>query len=262
MVYQKPTKKSLGQHFLIDDYIIDRILRLVAVASDDCVIEIGPGSGCLTDHIVDDCAQLCAVELDADCVGYLKSKYCKRDNFRILHEDFLSLDVSAFPNRPHRWVGNLPYNVSVPILLRLMDFPDLIKDAIFMLQKEVALRCCAQVGNKHYGRVGIVLQCVFDISYCFDVPPQAFSPPPKVESAVVRMVVKDDPRYDYLRHPHFHTVLVLSFNQRRKMLRKIFQQHINQDQWQQMGIDSQLRPEQVTVDDFYQIACAFQEESE
>tara|TARA_B100001989_G_C24546635_1_gene471245 strand:- start:487 stop:1272 length:786 start_codon:yes stop_codon:yes gene_type:complete len=261
VVYQRPTKKSLGQHFLIDGYIIDRILRLLDLVHDDCVIEIGPGSGCLTDHIVHDCAQLCAIELDADCVGYLNSKYSECDHFSVLHKDFLSLDVSAFQNKHYRWVGNLPYNVSVPILLRLMDFPHLIKDAVLMLQKEVALRCCAQVGNKHYGRIGIMLQCVFDIYYCFDVPPQAFSPPPKVESAVVRMVVKDNPKYEYLRHPHFQTVLVLCFNQRRKMLRKIFQQYINQSQWQEMRIDSRLRPEQVTVDDFYQIACAFQEES-
>ena len=262
MDYQRPTKKSLGQHFLTDQYIINALLHLIGVGENDHVIEIGPGSGCLTEHLIHACRQLYAIDLDKDCVAFLREKFEGASQFKVFHQDFLSLDVCAFPAMPYRWVGNLPYNVSVPILLRLLDFPELIKDAVFMLQKEVALRCCAQVGEKHYGRLGIVLQCMFDITYCFDVPPQAFSPPPKVDSAVVRMLVKEVPRLDCLQHPNFHQVLTLSFNQRRKMLRKIFQRTISAEQWMQMGIDSQLRPEQVPLDAFYQIACAFQVESQ
>lgn len=261
-MYQKPAKKSLGQHFLTNPYYVDQLLHAIAATSDDYVVEIGPGSGCLTQHLLGVCQHLLAVELDADCVQYLRAQYGQKQRFEVVHADFLAFDLCDLPRAPSIWVGNLPYNVSVPILLRFLDLADTFSQAVFLVQKEVAQRCYAQAGDRHYGRLGVVLQCVFDIQLCFAVPPEAFSPPPKVDSAVIRLTRKEKPRLDYLQHPQFQAVLTRCFGQRRKMLRKIFQGMLQPSQWEALGIDSQLRPEQVSVDEFYQIACALAADSQ
>ena len=262
MGYTQPAKKSLGQHFLTDGYYLDRLLHLIGPQQHDQFIEIGPGSGCLTGLLVAKCQQLKAIEVDSDCVRFLRDLYSDMSDVDIIESDFLQFDFDLLFLHRYRWVGNLPYNVSVPILLRFLRISDYMKDGIFLLQKEVAQRCYAQAGDKHYGRLGIVLQCVFEISACLSIPPEAFSPPPKVDSEVIIMRPRAQPRLDYLDHPFFSTVLIRCFSQRRKMLRKIFQGSIIESEWQSMNIDSCLRPECISAKQFYQIACCLQKDSE
>lgn len=262
MVYNQPAKKSLGQHFLSDSYYLSQLLHLIGPQQHDRFIEIGPGSGCLTDLLAAKCQWLKAIEVDTDCVLFLRDLYSGMPHVDVVESDFLQFDFDLLPLRRYRWVGNLPYNVSVPILLRLLRTSDYVEDGIFLLQKEVAERCCAQVGDKHYGRLGIVLQCVFEISSCLSIPPEAFSPPPKVDSEVIIMRPLSQPRLDYLDHPFFTEVLKRCFSQRRKMLRKIFHGKIQESAWQTMNIDSSLRPERICAGQFYQIACCLQKDSE
>lgn len=262
MAYRKPTKKSLGQHFLQDPYIIDRILQLVDPITDDCVVEIGPGSGCLTDQMARLVKQLIAVEIDRDCVAHCRSQYADMPHVSVVHADFLEMASTVLPEsfRPCRWVGNLPYNVSVPILLKLAEWVDWVKDGHFLVQKEVSQRCCAGVGEQHYGRLGIVLQCTFTVDPVLSVPPEAFDPPPKVDSEMFILRPLIDSKRHYLSHPVFSDVLVRSFSHRRKTMRKIFQGLITDADWDSMSIDAQLRPQMIHRDEFYQIACCLDDQ--
>ena len=261
-MYRKPAKKSLGQHFLNDSYYVDQILQLVDPHADDCIVEIGPGTGCLTDHLIRMVQQLIAIEVDHDCVEHLRQQYAGMNHVSIIDSDFLKLDTSALPKSlmPFRWVGNLPYNVSVPILLQLAEWVDWVEDGHFLVQKEVAQRCCAQVGERHYGRLGVVLQCVFTLESCLSVPPAAFDPPPKVDSEMFVMRPLMDSKRHYLAHPLFPSVLSKSFSHRRKTMRTIFRGSITDAQWASLGIDSQSRPEMVHRDEFYRIACCLANE--
>lgn len=263
-MYGKPAKKSLGQHFLHDAYFLNQMLHYLAPLQEDAFVEIGPGSGCLTDHLVNQVGHLTAIELDRDCVAHLKKKYEDLKHISIVEANFLTFDCHqlAEHSAPFRWVGNLPYNVSVPILLKLLDHTSLIQDALFLVQKEVSQRCCAQVGEKHYGRLGIVLQCAFSVSHVCEVPPEAFSPPPKVDSAMFVLKPLVDSKVHYLKHSHFSEVLIRCFSHRRKTMRKIFQGVISDAQWEVLGIDSQLRPEMIHRDLFYRIACCLSDHKE
>lgn len=263
-MYQQPHKKALGQHFLHDPYYLSEICHVIGVKSGDFLIEIGPGSGCLTDLLLPICAHLTALEVDADCVAFLQKKHEGQANFHLIHQDCLQVDWLTLvkPGQKCRWVGNLPYNVSVPIMLRLIQMREHMEDAVFLVQKEVAQRVCAHAGEKHYGRLGIVLQCVFDCDMALVVPPDAFDPPPKVDSAVVSLRPKTDNQSHFLTHPRFDEVLMRSFSQRRKMLRKIFHKHISDAQWEAMRIDPTSRPDKLHASQFYQMACCLAENSE
>lgn len=257
-MYQKPAKKSLGQHFLQDVYYLNQLLRVISPNEQDSFVEIGPGCGYLTDILVDQVRHLTAVEVDSDCVSFLREKYSSHKQVNIVQADVLQFDFQSVVGQSRqaiRWVGNLPYNISVPILLRLLELFPLVKDAAFLVQKEVSQRVSAEVGQKHYGRLGIVLQCVFEVSSVLEIPPSAFDPPPKVDSEVILLKPLKAPRTHYLQHPKFSDTLVRCFSKRRKMLRKIFQGMIGVDDWTSMGIDSSLRPEMVSADGFYRIAC-------
>lgn len=256
-MYQKPAKKSLGQHFLHDVYYLDQILHVIAPSPQDTFIEVGPGCGYLTDLLVPQCQHMTAIELDRDCVDFLKKKYAHEPRVSIVQGDVLAEDFFQLCHTKRqltRWVGNLPYNISVPILLRLMDAYPLVQDATFLVQKEVALRAAAQVGQRHYGRLAIMLQCVFEVSVVLDVPPEAFDPAPRVDSAVVVMRPLQSPHLMYLQQPNFTDIVQRAFGQRRKMLRKIFQGIMTDLDWQTLEIDSSLRPEMITAEDFYKIA--------
>lgn len=263
-MYHQPHKKSLGQHFLHDPYYLNEIFHLLGVQSTDVLVEIGPGSGCLTDLLLPACAKLTALEVDADCVAFLKDKHAHQQHFSLIHQDCLQVDWSALSDvdTKCRWVGNLPYNVSVPIMLRLIAVRNQMLDAVFLVQKEVAQRVCAAAGEKHYGRLGVVLQCVFDCDMLLAVPPSAFDPPPKVDSAVVCLRPRTLDQSHFLAHPYFDEVLTRCFGQRRKMLRKIFQQQISDEQWYVLGIDGQWRPDKLGATQFYQIACCLAQNSE
>lgn len=261
-MYQKPAKKSLGQHFLQDLYYLNQLLHVISPNEKDFFLEIGPGCGYLTSILVGKVEHLIAVEVDGDCVSFLEEKFQSHKEVEIVQADVLQLDFQSMLGQSEqaiRWVGNLPYNISVPILLRLIDVSGLVKDASFLVQKEVSRRASAGVGQKHYGRLGIVLQCVFEVSSVLEIPPSAFDPPPKVDSEVILLKPLKDPCLHYLQHPKFSDTLIRCFSKRRKMLRKIFQGIIDDDGWASIGIDSSLRPEMVSAEGFYRIACLLED---
>lgn len=257
-MYQKPAKKKLGQHFLEDMYYLNQLMHVICPSKADVFVEIGPGCGYLTELLISRVNHLIAFEIDNDCVSFLQDKYENNKNFELVARDVLQVDFKSILKQydsPVRWVGNLPYNISVPILLRLVDVFEGIKDGVFLVQKEVSQRLSAQVGQKHYGRLGIVMQCVFEISSVLEIPPSAFNPPPKVDSEVIIIKPLKKTKHHYLKHSKYSEILIRCFSKRRKMLRKIFQDEIDQKQWDLLDIDSSLRPEMISADDFYKISC-------
>jgi 16S rRNA (adenine1518-N6/adenine1519-N6)-dimethyltransferase len=242
-------RKRFGQHFLHDPGILDRIVRAIAPAPDDVMVEIGPGLGALTRPLLMRLRHLHVVELDRDLALRLEHEFPAE--LTVHATDVLKFDFGALP-APFRVVGNLPYNISSPILFHLVAFADRIRDCHFMLQKEVVLRMAAPPGSPDYGRLSVMLQSTFDIGRLFDVPSGAFRPPPKVESAVVRMIPVAKP----LERDHgmFAEVVRQAFTQRRKTLRNALRSLVSADDLTALGIDPGLRPEMLTVEQFARIA--------
>ena len=174
-------RKRFGQHFLHDGNIIDKILRAIGINEGDKLLEIGPGRGALTLPLLKQCKKLVAVELDRDLVSVLNQAASDIGDLQLINADILNFeikDISA--NSPYRVVGNLPYNISTPLMFHLLESIECIKDMHFMVQKEVAQRIVAKVGDKHYGRLSVMMQQQCDCQYLFDVAPGCFTPPPKV----------------------------------------------------------------------------------
>jgi 16S rRNA (adenine1518-N6/adenine1519-N6)-dimethyltransferase len=209
-------RKRFGQHFLSDGSIIDAIVQAIDPRVGQPLVEIGPGLGALTQPLLDHCPALTVVELDRDLAARLRTQA----GLNVIESDVLKVDfgaLSASLGQKLRVVGNLPYNISTPILFHLLDFADQVEDQHFMLQKEVVERMAAGPGSKAYGRLSVMLQWRYDIESLIDVPPDAFDPPPRVDSAVVRMIpLKQPPAVDLAR---FGAMVQAAFSQRRKLLR-------------------------------------------
>jgi 16S rRNA (adenine1518-N6/adenine1519-N6)-dimethyltransferase len=210
-------KKQLGQHFLADDNIARKIVSLLDPSKEGPVIEIGPGMGVLTKYLLEQFPEVWVVEFDADAVAYLQERFAGT-HLRIFHADFLKWDFSLLEGRPARFIGNLPYNVSSPIFFRLLENHRLVQQGVFMVQKEVADRVCADAGQsgKEGGILTVLTDAYFYRKLQFKVPPTVFKPPPKVMSAVFTMQAKA------VQPPHFEalkTVVKAAFGQRRKTLR-------------------------------------------
>lgn len=241
------TKKSLGQHFLHDRGVVERILRALDPKPGERIVEIGPGAGALTFPLLDRHGELTAIEFDRDLLLPLADAAAKHGRLTIIHADALSVDFTALAGgTPLRVVGNLPYNISSPILFHLLDHAGAIRDMLFMLQKEVVDRMAAEPGGKVYGRLSVMLQAACTVEALFDVPPGAFRPPPKVDSAVVRLRPRaatgiDDPAV-------FANVVKAGFGQRRKTLRNALDSLCDEDLIRASGIDPGTRAEQVPVD--------------
>jgi 16S rRNA (adenine1518-N6/adenine1519-N6)-dimethyltransferase len=243
-------RKRFGQHFLHDPGILDKIVRAISPEADDDMVEIGPGLGALTRPLLDRLRHLHVVELDRDLVARLEGEYAP-ERLTVHAADVLKFDFAALP-APLRVVGNLPYNISSPILFHLMRFVDRIRDCHFMLQKEVVMRMAAQPGSAEYGRLSVMLQWKLNIQRLFDVPAGAFQPPPKVESAIVRMIplaapLECDPA-------QLSEAVRQAFTQRRKTLRNALRNMISPGELVGIGIDPGLRPEMLSVDAFVRIA--------
>lgn len=210
--------KSLGQHFLKEDEIADRIACSLSADKDLKVLEIGPGTGILTTALLKSgITDLYCIEVDDRSVEFLKRNFPELKN-RIIHADFLKADLSFMGQHPFRIIGNFPYNISSQILFRVLDHYSRVTELVGMFQKEVAVRVASGPGNKDYGILSVLLQAYYQIEYLFTVPPEAFDPPPKVDSGVIRMRLKDQPGpgCDPVR---FKNVVKTAFNQRRKTLR-------------------------------------------
>jgi len=249
-------KKRLGQHFLKDEQVLSRLLQVIAPSKNDAIVEIGPGLGALTAMVLPHCQALLAIEIDSDVLASLRVRCQGKGDLTILHQDVLTVDFSAlYPGcSTYRLIGNLPYNISTPLIFHVLQSASRISDMYFMLQKEVADRMAAMPGDKSYGRLSVMVQYVADVLVLFDVGPQAFSPPPKVDSAIVKLIPYRQKPIQAQDDQHFATLVTQAFGQRRKMLRASLKSHYTVAQLQQAPIDLMLRPEQLSVMDFVRLS--------
>ena len=251
-------KKSFGQHFLHERRYIERIVSAIAPRADDRVVEIGPGEGALTLPLLAAAGRLTAIELDTDLIPGLQARASAVGTLEIVHADVLKVDFTALAQRlgvPRvRLAGNLPYYISSPILFHCVDHADAIEDMHFMLQKEVVDRMAAEPGSKVYGRLSVMLQLACRVEPLFTVPPGAFRPPPKVDSAVVRLV----PLAEHERHDadpqRVHAIVKAAFAQRRKTLANGLKTLLGSEAIAGAGIDPKARAETLAPDDFVRLA--------
>ncbi|MEM8984609.1 MAG: 16S rRNA (adenine(1518)-N(6)/adenine(1519)-N(6))-dimethyltransferase RsmA [Pseudomonadota bacterium] len=244
----QPRRKRFGQHFLHDPSIIKRILATIDPATATHVVEIGPGGGALTAALAAAAPRLTAIEIDRDLVGWLRDAFGDHSNVAILEADALRVDFESLGDTL-TVVGNLPYNISTPLLFRITDARAAISRAIFMLQREVVDRIVAEPGSKTYGRLSVMLQCYWLATARINVPPGAFTPPPKVDSAVVELVPRT-PLIGQNLAAEFETIVRTAFSQRRKTLRRSLRTLLSTDAIEAAGIDPGARPETLSVDDF------------
>jgi 16S rRNA (adenine1518-N6/adenine1519-N6)-dimethyltransferase len=235
-------RKRFGQNFLIDNRIIERIIATIAPKRYDNLLEIGPGQGAITLPLLDCVEQLNVIEIDRNLISILKS--LQRPNLIIHQGDVLKFNLNTLPI-PIRVVGNLPYNISSPVLFHLLENLDKIEDMTFMLQKEVVERMVANNGSKIYGRLSVMMQAFFDVQMIFIVPPESFNPAPRVESAIVHLKPLRQPKTKDIRV--LEKVVKLAFSQRRKTLRNCLKSILTQ---MQTDIDLSKRAEMLTIDDF------------
>jgi 16S rRNA (adenine1518-N6/adenine1519-N6)-dimethyltransferase len=247
-------RKRFGQHFLTDRHYVDRIVRAIAPARDDAMVEIGPGTGILTRELIAHVAHLDVVEIDRDLVAALRAEF-PRDRVSVHEADALDFDFASLPG-PLRVVGNLPYNVSTPILFRMAALAQRLGDAVFMLQKEVVERMVAAPDTPEYGRLSVMLQYRFAMALALRVPPGAFTPPPKVDSAVVRMAPLAATRPRAREEPLFARIVAASFEQRRKMLRSALRALVEPEAFEAAGVDAVRRGETLSVAEFVALADA------
>lgn len=248
--------KHLGQHFLIDDNVISRMVACLALQESDHIIEIGPGLGALTLPVLNSVKQMSAIEFDHRVLAPLSAKAAAIGQLNLIEADVLTVQFSDIAAAPIRLIGNLPYNLSSPILFHCLAQRQNIADMHFMLQKEVVERICAEPGGKDYGRLSIMLQQHLDTENLFDIPPDAFEPPPKVDSAVVRLTPLAQPRWQVDDEMIFEKIVRITFSQRRKMLRKSLSQWFTSSQLEALEIAPTARPETLSGGEFAVIANA------
>ncbi|HYG42457.1 MAG TPA: 16S rRNA (adenine(1518)-N(6)/adenine(1519)-N(6))-dimethyltransferase RsmA [Bordetella sp.] len=247
-------RKRFGQHFLTDESVVDGIVRAIAPARDDRVVEIGPGLSALTQPLLRGLAHLTVVEIDRDLAARLRNKY-PSEHLTVVEADALTVDFASLGTQL-RVVGNLPYNISSPLLFHLMAAADTVRDQHFMLQREVIDRMVAQPGGADYGRLSVMLQSRYRMDKLFDVPPEAFDPPPRVVSAVVRMVPLPADRLRAASDTALQAVVARAFAQRRKMLRRGLGDWASLVPWDALDIAPTARAEEVSVEKFIRLTDA------
>ena len=249
-------KKSLGQHFLKDSNIIRKIVDSFQPPDSSACIEIGPGTGALTGHLLErGIKNFTFVEIDKNAYGFLCEKF-PGYNDRFLNADFLKMDLSVF-SPSLSLIGNLPYNISSQIIFKILENRQVLDYAVFMVQREVAERFAAQPNTKDYGILSVLLQTFYRVELLFRVSKNVFVPPPKVESAVFRITRKNDVRLSF-PDSYFFTLVKRAFNQRRKMLRKSLQGLVDFSEVpENIRFFADKRPEQLTKEDFIAMAGYF-----
>ena len=259
-------KKQLGQHFLSSPGVVEKIIRAINPKPGEFIVEIGPGAGALSFPLLRAHGELTVIEFDRDLIEPLAIEGGKHGRLTIVHRDVLQVDFSKLGHGhdiegPLRLVGNLPYNISTPILFHVMEHAEAVRDMHFMLQKEVVDRMAAEPGSKVYGRLSVMLQAVCHVTPLFDVPPGAFTPPPKVDSAVVRLVPRPPGELGIRDAAHFARVVAAAFSQRRKTLRNALSALCEAEAIRAAGIDPGARAEQVPVQGFVTLANQLAESS-
>lgn len=249
-------RKRFGQNFLTDESVISRIVGAISPDNDHVMVEIGPGLGALTEPVAESIDNLTVVELDRDLVERLQVHPILKDKLTIHQGDALQFDFSQLKQdgKKMKVFGNLPYNISTPLMFHLFEFAEFIETMHFMLQKEVVLRLSASPGSKAYGRLTVMAQYFCQVVPVLEVPPGCFTPPPKVDSAVVRLLPYAEKPYpcedvNVLRH-----LCTTAFNMRRKTLRNNLKGMLNDDDFATLNIDATLRPEQISVQQYVAMA--------
>ena len=246
-------KKRLGQHFLHDKNIINKIISNLAINIKDNFIEIGPGEGALTTPLLEEVESIILIEKDRDLIPILENKYNHR-KVKIVNQDILKCELSNLIKENTRIVGNLPYNISTEIIFRLLPFAKDIKDLHFMLQKEVVDRIVAAPGTKIYGRLSVMTQVYFTVKKLFNISPNVFTPKPKVDSAYIRLVPKDY-IFDSLEHEQkFKGIVNTVFSARRKMIKTSLKGIIDSQSLQTISIEPNSRPEILSVQNYIDIS--------
>jgi 16S rRNA (adenine1518-N6/adenine1519-N6)-dimethyltransferase len=245
-------KKRFGQNFLTDKAIINSLIEAISPQPDDLMVEIGPGLGALTQPLLTKLSHLHVVEIDRDIIQWMQNFY-PTDKISIHNSDVLKFDFTQI-GQLIRIVGNLPYNISSPILFRLLENTNQIIDMHFMLQKEVVERMVALPSMPEYGRLSVMLQYRLKMEYLITVPPEAFEPAPKVESAFVRCIPHQALPYQAKDEALFAKVVLAAFGQRRKTLRNTLKGLLDDEGFSKLNIDSQLRAENLSVSQFVAIA--------
>ncbi len=254
-------RKRFGQNFLQDPNIIYQILGSIQVQKNQRWVEIGPGQGALTRPLLDKGVKLDIVELDRDLVALLTDKFSQQPQLTIHSGDALKFDFQALANTGAklRIIGNLPYNISTPLLFHLLDNAETIEDMHFMLQKEVVDRICAGPGSKKYGRLSVMMQYHCRSELLFDVPPESFNPIPKVMSAIVRLIPHSQPPVNIPSIESLNKIVTQAFSQRRKTLRNSLKKLLNEKQINNLEINPKLRAEEISLRDFAKLACFINE---
>ena len=256
-------RKRFGQNFLSDNHYISRIVDAIAPQASDHIVEIGPGLGAITEHLVSAAGKLEVVELDRDLIPRLESKFSESTNFTIHQSDALKFNFAELQTSDQklRIVGNLPYNISTPFIFHLLDQRHAIHDMYFMLQKEVVERLCASPSTKQYGRLSVMTQYFCQSAMLFVVPPGAFSPAPKVESAIVRLQPHNSITNPVKDTDLLAKIVTAAFNQRRKTIRNSLKEWMQQEDFEAIGIQATERAERLSLEDFISI-CHFIEDSQ
>lgn len=251
-------RKRFGQHFLQDRQVIQRIVDAIMPMPNQHLVEIGPGQGALTLPILKKVGKLDVIELDRDLIPQLKMRCAEKNNLVIHQADALEFDYTTLlqNSQPIRLIGNLPYNISTPLIFHLLKFAPHIVDMHFMLQKEVVDRLAARHATEAYGRLSIMAQYHCRISALFNVSPSAFHPPPQVESSIVRLIPHRELPYQAENFAHFAELVKTAFSQRRKTLRNSLKTMVNDKNWEDVHLDSQLRPEQLSLGEYVKLSNA------
>ncbi|MBM4306020.1 MAG: ribosomal RNA small subunit methyltransferase A [Deltaproteobacteria bacterium] len=263
--YGLSPRKKLGQHFLSDRNILDKVIRAAGVNQEDVILEVGPGLGEMTLALAQKADQVFAVEIDSKLAELLRQKVSGLPNVKIIWGDILRIDFNSLfreTGRPFKVVANLPYQISTPLLFRFIESKKIFSSFTLMLQREVAERIVASPGEKEYGPLSVFIQIFSDVSILFFIKPSAFFPPPKVESAVVHLVWKEDPLIELKNEKWFKKVVKASFCYRRKTLinalkhSEISLPESIELKMDKLGIDPQRRPGTLTLQEFIRLADA------
>ncbi len=250
-------RKRFGQNFLQDNQIIQRIINVIHPTSAQHIVEIGPGKGALTEYLLKANCQLDIIELDNDLVKILIERWNSFKQLQIHNQDILQFDFNQLQPIPLRIIGNLPYNISTQLLFYLLDYVHLVQDMTFMLQKEVVERLIAVPATSDYGRLSVILQYHYQIYKLFDVEPEAFWPPPKVQSSIVQLIPYSTPPVEITNQQHFSKIVTAAFSKRRKTLRNNLKNILNIEIIQEVGIDPQVRGETLTLVEFAKLSNQF-----
>jgi len=256
MATEHRARRRFGQNFLHDQRIIDRIIDAVNPGEEDYLIEIGPGQGALTNRLAGHCKHLDVIEIDRDLAAEFSKQFADDDHFTLHNADVLRFDFSTLPRQEQGYhvIGNLPYNISTPLLFHLFACKDLFADMLFMLQLEVVNRMCAKPGSKSYGRLSIMTQYHCEVEKLFLVPASAFQPQPKVESAIIRLrpwktppSPADDPQL-------LESLVRTAFSQRRKTLQNSLKTLLDKELLASLGIDGTRRAETLSLAEYVTIS--------